>query len=282
MLAHPQNNPKVAKGKRFPFQVSIVAWADLLGYGGKIAEARFNPLDERAKDSIKRMRDFHRVVAEHSGRNFPSLVINDGVAVYRDLSLRSRSAGHDFLIRSWRLFQQINKQEFENGLPGIRMVVACGFRVLGRRAVVEHGHSKVNSILRRYRDGLLTDEQAIIEASTSRPSFDVVPQLQANFAFTKAYVAESSGSAGGLPGPNFYLDTSLLKDPDGGWPFGTSKIPWRHPTLGLDTTFKRIEDIPTVRFPQGGSLRIRTGLEVAQFLAGDLDVLEALRSSRTQ
>lgn len=275
----PKNNPSVAQGRKFPFQVSIVAWGDLLGYGGKIAEAAFNPLDERAKASISRMREFHRVVAEHSSRYFPSLVINDGVAAFRDLSMRSRSISHDFLEKSWELFNVINALEAKRGDPGIRMVVACGFRIRGRRAKVESDHSKVNSILNRFREGQMTAEQAIQEASTARPSFDVVPQLQANFAFTKAYVAESSGSGGGLPGPNFYLDTALLLDPTCAWPSGENGIMWRDNTLGLDTEFRRVSNLSKVKHPEGGTPELRTGLEVAQFLAGDLDVLRALRSS---
>ncbi|SNY51585.1 hypothetical protein SAMN06297129_2170 [Pseudooceanicola antarcticus] len=275
----PKNNPPVSQGTRFPFQVSIVAWGDLLGYGGKIAEAAFNPMDERAKSSISRMREFHRIVAEHSSRHFPSLVINDGVAAFRDLSLRSRSNGHEFLEKSWELFNAINALEARRGDPGIRMVVACGFRMRGRRAKTESDHSKVNSILHRFREGQMSAEQAIREASTARPSFDVVPQLQANFAFTKAYVAESSGSGGGLPGSNFYLDTALLLDPTCAWPSGENGIMWRHNTLGLDTEFRRVTNLPKVKNPEGAASEMRTGLEVAQFLAGDIDVLEALRSS---
>lgn len=274
-----KNNPPVAQGKSFPFQVSIVAWGDLLGFGSKIAEASFNPLDERAKASKSRMRDFHRVVAEHSSRHFPSLVINDGVAAFRDLSLRSRSVSHDFLEKSWELFSAINAQEAKRGDPGVRMVVACGFRMKGRKAKFESDHSKVNSILRRFREGSLTAEQAIREASTARPSFDVVPQLQANFAFTKAYIAESSGSGGGLPGANFYLDTAILLDPTRAWPAYENRIKWRDATLGLDTEFLRVSNLPKVKHPEGGASELRTGLEVAQFLTGEVDVLKALRSA---
>ncbi len=54
-MSPPKNRPPVAKGVRFPFQVSIAAWGDLLGYGKKIAESKFNPLDDRAKESIRRI-----------------------------------------------------------------------------------------------------------------------------------------------------------------------------------------------------------------------------------
>ena len=279
-MSRPKNNPPVSQGQRFPFQISIVAWGDLLGYVGKIAEAQFNPLDARAKNSIKRMRNFHRTVAEHSNRNFRSLVINDGVATFRDLSLRSSSVSHDFLMRSWKLFQSINQEETQNGHPGIRMVVACGFRMRGRKTIFEPDHGKVNSILKRYREGRLSADQAIREASTVRPSFDSVPQLQANFAFTKAYVAESSGAAGGFTGANFFLDTSLLKNPDSSWPVGDEMVDWHHPTLGLDSVFKKIDRLPPDGFTDEASSKLKTGLEVAQSLAGDPDVLNALRRSR--
>lgn len=279
-MQRPSNNPSVAKGQRFPFKVSIVAWGDLLGYGGKIAEAQFNPLDARAKDSIKRMRDFHRIVAEHSNRNFRTLVVNDGVAVFRDLSLRSSSVSNDFLMRSWDLFKSINQLEEQSGHPGVRMVLACGFRVLGRKAVIETNHRKINSILKRYHEGLLSVDQAIREASTARPSFDAVPQLQANFAFTKAYIAESTGTAGGFAGSNFFLDTTLLKNPDSEWPIGGSLFDWEHKALGLKSVFKKIEQLVPEKHTNEISSKLKTGLEVAQSLAGDENVLNALRSAR--
>jgi hypothetical protein len=279
-MRRSKNNPPVAQGQKFPFQIAIVAWGDLLGYGSKIAEAQFNPLDARAKNSIKRMRDFHRIVAEHSNRNFRTLVINDGVAVFRDLSLRSSSVSHDFLMRSWKLFKDINQHETSSGQPGVRMVLACGFRIRGRKAVVEPDHGQVRSILKRYHEGLLTVDQAIREASTARPSFDVVPQLQANFAFTKAYIAESSGAAGGFAGPNFFLDTSLLKQQDSEWPVGGKLFDWEHKTLGLKSKFRRVEDLSPEKFTNEAGSRLKTGLEVAQTLAGDKDVLDALRSAR--
>ena len=56
-------------------------------------------------------------------------------------------------------------------------------------------------------------DQAIREASRIDLSFDVLPQLQANFAFTKAYVAESDGKGGGLVGANCFVDLVLFRDP---------------------------------------------------------------------
>ena len=96
-----KGGPVVRKSASFPFQVAIVCWIDLLGYGAMIAEADFNPLHGKATEAMRRLRRFHQVVAAHSFRLFPTLVMNDGAAAYRDLSLRSRGPTHDFLMRAW-------------------------------------------------------------------------------------------------------------------------------------------------------------------------------------
>jgi hypothetical protein len=82
--------------------------------------------------------------------------------------------------------------------------------VRGRRAGLDASKSHFESIITRLQDGSIDAQQAVHEAAAMRPRFDIIPQLQANFAFTKAYVAESSGTDGGLPGPNFYLDLILF------------------------------------------------------------------------
>ena len=246
-----------------------------------MAEAEFNPLDERSKDNIQRLRAFHKAVAESSHRHFPTLVLNDGVASYRDLSLRSRSVGQDFLQRAWQLFERVNSQEEQKGLPGMRMVVACGFRVRGRRAIVDNNSSQLKSILKRHHEGALSCDQAIREAFIARPSFDIVPQLQANFAFTKAYVAETSGKSGGLKGANFFLDLSLFHSPRSKRPVLDGAFRWRHETLGLETCFAKVEEISDFTRSTDGVLKFRNGLEVAQALAGEEDVLAALRRAKS-
>jgi len=127
-------SPAIAKGTQFPFQVAVACWIDLLGYGSMIADAEFNPLHPEAKQAIARIRTFHEIVAQHSARYFPTLVMNDGAVAYRDLSLRSRSVTHDFLIRAWKLFEAIKAEDRKHGHPGARMVLCCGFRMRGRRA----------------------------------------------------------------------------------------------------------------------------------------------------
>jgi hypothetical protein len=72
--------------------------------------------------------------------------------------------------------------------------------MLGRRSGLDSSRQHFESIIRRMDQGEIDASQAIREAAAMRAHFDIVPQLQANFAFTKAYVAESTGSRGGLSG----------------------------------------------------------------------------------
>ena len=223
------------------FPTAVVAWVDLLGYGAAIARAGFDPAHPEARLAIGRLRRFHRLVAEHSKRAFPTLVMNDGAVAYRDLSPSDASVTADFLRDAWRLFAAVNTAEARDAFPGARMVIAAGFRMKGRRA------------------GLDADELRL------RSAFDIVPPLQANFAFTKAYVAEQTGSAGGLGGARCFVEMTLLGRSRDGLELGET-IAWRHPKLGLAAEFAPLKAAPFVGLgetPPG----VRDGGAVARALA---------------
>jgi len=244
-----------------------------------IAEADFNPLHDKAKAALSRLRRFHAIVAKHSGRHFPTLVMNDGAAAYRDLSMRSRSVTHEFLVSAWNLFTEIKTAEIVDGYPGARMVLATGFRMRGRRAGVDLRNAHFQSIMQRFQRKKISASQAITEAASIRQDFDIVPQLQANFAFTKAYVAESTGSAGGLQGANFFVDLSIFSKPVPDWIELGPIIEWSHERLGLHSSFAPIQNLPQRRHIEGGPLGILDGLQIAQELAQNPNVLSALRVS---
>jgi hypothetical protein len=253
---------------------------DLLGYGSMIASADFNPFHPEAGTAIKRLRRFHEVVATHSARYFPTLVMNDGAAAYRDLSLRNRSVTYDFLAKAWTLFNDIKREENENGFPGVRLVLATGFRVRGRRAGIDRT-SDLRSLMKRYTSGELGADQAIREAASMRQTFDIVPQLQANFAFAKAYVAETSGSAGGLFGPHFFVDTMLFETQPLPWITLGTAIDWKHDRLRMSASFAPLLNMPMWNHVEGGPVGIADGLQIAQKLAGDPNVLQALRKAKS-
>lgn len=252
---------------------------DLLGYGAMISEAEFNPLHPKASEAMKRLRRFHKIVSAHSSRHFPTLVMNDGAVAYRDLSFRTRSPTYDFVMRAWQLFEGVRSQEEHWGLPGARMVVATGFRMRGGRRGMDAVAGHFGSLMQRYKNRQITAEQAIAEAAKIRPRFDIVPQLQANFAFSKAYVAERSGTKGGLAGANFFIDLALFDDPLPQWIVTEKIVRWSDETLGMKASFAHVLGFPTHESEQGGQLGIRDGLQVAQYLAGDPDVLKKLRAA---
>lgn len=273
------HHPPVGKGIQFPITAAVACWIDLLGYGSMISRSSFNPLMPDSAEAIRRLRRFHRLVAEHSARNYPTLVMNDGAVAYRDLSLRSRSVTFDFVCRSWNLFRAINDAEARTGHPGARMVVATGFRARGRRAAIDERTTQFSSILRRVQAGTISSEQGIREAAQLRSNFDVVPQLQANFAFTKAYLAEQSGTKGGLPGARCYLDLTVFRQTPS-WLDLAGVVPWSHATLDLRAEFGAVQALRAKGHPEGGPIEVRDGLEVAQHLSSDPKVLEALRSTK--
>jgi len=135
------------------------------------------------------------------------------------------------------------------------------------------------SVMQRFQEQKISAAQAITEAATIRQDFDIVPQLQANFAFTKAYVAESSGSAGGLQGPNFFVDLSIFAQPMPDWIELGPAIDWSYERLGLRTSFAPIQNLPQRRHIEGGPVGILDGHQIAQGLAKNPDVLSALRAA---
>jgi hypothetical protein len=71
---------------------------------------------------------------------------------------------------------------------------------------------KLASILSRHRDGDISCEQAITEAFSYGPLAGASVPLQANFAFTKAFLADGSGTKAGFVGPSFFLDMAFCED----------------------------------------------------------------------
>lgn len=135
----------------------------------------------------------------------------------------------------------------------------------------------VRSIIRRLDAKEITSEQAIRLASSDGRHSDLIPQLQGNFAFTKAYLAERSGSGGGLPGANFYVDLALFENRSAEWIELGKTIKWSDPALQLSAEFAQvyaIEYSALTKVPSG----LRTGVGVAQDLAPSHDVIQALHA----
>jgi hypothetical protein len=278
-----RNQPAIssARAGALPFQISLACWVDLLGYGRMIGAAGLNPVAEQAKEAISRLRAFHRIVAEHSGRHFRTLVLNDGAVAYRDLSMRTNAVTHDFLSRSFALFEAIAASEARNDWPGPRMVLSAGLRGRGSRRAIDGSARQVDIILRRLADGELDPQQAVREAASIQRYSDLVPQLQANFAFTKAYVAESSGSAAGLGGSHCFVDTALfIEGQPPAWIDAGPVIEFAEPRLSIACGFV---PITAMRAPNGGPGEIPglgDGLLIGERIAPDLAIRNLIRTMK--
>lgn len=223
---------KVSMGSIRKIEVACVAWMDLLGYGSMLEEAAFDVLNPLAEKAINRLHDFHNMVASKAKRNFNILALNDGIAIYRDLSPRSNHVTFDFIRDAIDLFQYVNHQENLNKFPGGRMVIATGFRVRSENDIVFPDEK--NILLRKLKLAIITPQQGIIEASRARPHFGIIPELQANFAFTKAYLVESGGSKIGFPGANCYIDLSIFDKIIPEWIIFEKVISWKDKGMKAD------------------------------------------------
>jgi hypothetical protein len=244
-----------------------------------LREVEFNLVSEKAQQAIARLFHFQEVVATHSHKVFHTMVINDGCVAYRDLSPRSRSVTYDFINRAYRLFNDINAYELSNRLPGARCVVAAGFRA---RRESDSKEKLINGIgkflIEQYKCGQISAEEAITKSLTIMPTHDSIRSLQANFAFTKAYLIDQQGSKGGFGGNNFYLDANLLPSPIPDWIELDKIISFKEPGLGGDILKINNMQLLKLNHPCNDLLN---AFEVAKKLSSDDDISSKLKELRT-
>jgi hypothetical protein len=239
-LSKSQKVSTRGKGRRYPIEISCIAWIDLLGYGAMLRDVGFDPSDPRAEIAVDRLKKFQRVVASFAYKHFPAMPINDGTAFFHDLSPRTNFVTYRCLERAIDVFEKINELDQAEGHPGARMVIAVGPRMrISGVAINDMGHKQ--SIFQRVQDGIITAEQAIHEAFRSGPIAGFVPQLQANFAFTKAYLSDDAGSRAGLGGAKCYIDLSFFDKPIPDWISFARMQCWFTP--GMSATFGELRSI---------------------------------------
>ena len=97
------------------------------------------------------------------------------------------------------------------GFPGARCVLAAGFRLRRKN----HGRDQLltgygQHLIDLAQTGTISIEEGIKSAITVKPFVAAMPEAQANFAFTKAYLVDASGSRAGFSGNRLFVDTSLF------------------------------------------------------------------------
>jgi hypothetical protein len=123
------------------------------------------------------------------------------------------------------------------------------------------GH--LGSILRHYGEGVLTPEQAIREAFRSTPITGGIEELQANCAFTKAFLADRDGSAAGLGGPRCFVDSAIFSSQPAWLSIGKT-IAWSTP--GLTGEFFEVNGIDVAGAGKELYSSVRDADQLASFL----------------
>jgi len=262
-------------GSRRAIEVSACLWVDLLGYGSMLREDSFDITKPTAKKAVERLFDFQDIVAKHSMKLFPTVVLNDGCVAYRNLSPRSKSVTYDFLRRSHLLHTALNKHELKNGHPGVRSILAVGFRHRRQTDSKEQLLEGLGQrLIKAVKNGEQSIEQAIIAALFTRTNYDLVPQLQANFAFAKAYLADTAGTKGGFAGANFFVDSNMIPDTHPKW-FKPEKTVMLS-SEGLEGEFYQISNLKFLQ-KEVENKEFLDAFEVATKIAGSDDVADRIR-----
>jgi hypothetical protein len=231
-----------------------------------IEAAGFDPTHANAKRPIARLRAFHRIVAKHSSSGFPTLVMNDGAIAYSNVERVRSDKVWRFIERCWALYGEATLTDRRNGGPGLRAVIAVGLRAKGSSRGIAAQEDAIATIIDDLAAGRISGTDARAEARKVRRVFDIVPQLQANFAFTRAYEAEQAGTKGGFPGPNLFLDVAVFNQGVPAWIKSGPSKPWRPKKASLSTSFIAISEIDTVPSDVAHST-LRTGQELLRVLS---------------
>ena len=242
--------------------VSLAFWLDLRGYGATLNESRFDPTCSQAKVAIERLRRFQEVVATHSKATFPTLVINDGMVAYRDVGLTVTDRVWPFVERSWNLYQATMAADRQFGGLGLRGVLAVGMRARGSNRGIVAQNDAVAKIITDVAEGRLSQREATKAAWRVRRVHDIVPQLQANFAFSRAYTAEQGASEGKLEGSRFYLETRVLRDGIPAWMTAGEPIHWKPPVLWLSALATDFVEVQAAVWAVDREKAFRTGSDM--------------------
>lgn len=186
---------------------TLCAWSDLLGFSTAFTESNWEPNDEKWKEIATRLQEMQIICARNMEPFYENcLVSND--AIIRNLDMYHKL--QLFEISMWirgllYYFSSVNANEKGKGLPGMRLVLAAGKRLL-------HNVDKI--ITDDYVYNYTKPNPNEPGTATQKYGEKVVMYnhsfMQMNTAFSKGYIIDSIGSKGGISGNKFYLDISVI------------------------------------------------------------------------
>lgn len=248
--------------------VAIVCWLDLLGYGKQMNAARFDPAHRLAERPLSRLRAFHEVVRRHSGSGFPTLVMNDGAAVYRNVAPVRTGSIWRFVERCWQLYSDASETDLQFGRCGLRGVIAVGLRAKGSASGIQAQEDQIFGIIDELDRREINKKTAHERIQKVRRDFDIVPPLQANFAFARAYQAECEIKVDGERAPSLLLDTAVFREDIPSWIKAGEIIRWspaRPHLSALASNFVVLKGLQLVSDKEA-RLAFRTGNELRRTL----------------
>lgn len=268
-----------AKGEKREFEVSLALWIDLLGYGSMLESAAWDPTSQGAKRALGRIVCFQDLVSKASMRHFPTFVMNDGAIAFRDMSPRTGGVTFDFLRRAIDLHTDINRSESSNGHPGARSVLAAGFRVRRNFDYVDRLTSGEGQVIKnKLSTNFISGDQAINHALMARHHSDSTPELQHNYAMTKAYLADAAGTRAGFAGPNLYIDMNIFDGEPPAWVNFSNQVSWSG--RGMSGLFGCFSSLDEQKAHQGKLVGVRHAFEIAAALSTNPDIVKTIRASR--
>jgi hypothetical protein len=255
--------PLVRKGRRREADISIVGWMDLLGYGSQIEAAGLNPLDPQAVEARQRLLRFTEIVKRHSSRLFPSLVINDGAAFFRNLSFRGTANTVAFINAMVRAHYAVKNAD----KIGARTIVSVGFRDKTFVGRMDELKAIANNFVLKVHRGEKTLDEIVLDALATSSSFNQVPALNSNYAFTKSFIADEYGKRGGFSGSDIFIESGIFSD----------ALPENYIKNRVSTTIlSRAYEYLNVRRMKLASENVLDTIVIARYLATDDAIFEKL------
>ncbi len=198
---------KIAEKRENKVIPTLCVWSDLLGFSNPFIESNWKPGEEQWEQIAVRLQEMQNICARNMmPYTEHCLVSNDAIIRNLDVphceSLLQLSMWFRDVLYYWA---QVNTNEKRKGLPGMRLVMAAGERLLHNMEQVTTEDFVLN-YTKRDPEGLSAlSRQYGQQVLMYNHSF-----MQMNTAFSKGYIIDSIGSRGGIAGPGFYVDESVI------------------------------------------------------------------------
>ena len=199
---------KIANTKKKSVIPTLCVWSDLLGFSNPFIDSGWSPSDEQWDQIASRLQEMQNICAKNLNPVIENcLVSND--AIIRNLNI-IHCNGLEWISMWFRdilfYWAQVNTNEKRKNLPGLRLVMAAGERLLHNMEQVTmedyiFNYTKPDpegpsNMSRQYGDRVIMYNHDF---------------MQMNTAFSKGYIIDSIGSKGGIKGNRFYIDQSVIE-----------------------------------------------------------------------